>query len=105
MIPGNLDSYSKTLQKIISLTKEQNLEASLVEVLKKYSESNEKSMNTLPYDVLESLQWIAERTGSAEAVRTAIKIFMLDSVKNIFSKYKGDIADEIIMSIEYCIED
>lgn len=104
MTEDDLNNFSEYTKKIISFTKDQQLRGTLEEVIGNYSTTDEAHKN-LSNAILESLQWIAQRTHSTEDVQTAAKIFILDSVKNIFLKYTDDIADQIITSVQYCVED
>jgi hypothetical protein len=97
--------YSDIINEIIFLTKDKKINDSITEVYKKYSQIEEKNKLKILKDALESLKWVAEKTKSSDAVKTAVKLFLLDSVINVSTKYSGDIADQIFTSLQYCIED
>jgi hypothetical protein len=100
-----INCYSDIINQIIFLTKDKKINDSIINVYKKYSEIEQKNKTKIVKDMLESLKWIAEKTKSSETVKSAIRLFLLDSVINISKKYHGDIADQIFTSLQYCIEE
>ncbi len=101
---NSIDDYSNIINQIIFFTKNEKVKDSVIEVYEKYSEIEEKNKIKVLRDVIESLKWIAEKTKSAESVKTAKEMFLMDSVLNITTKYSGTVADQIITGIQYCIE-
>lgn len=100
----NLNNFSKTIQQIISFTKDNSVKAPILKVLEKYSEIKEKYKNDFLLNVMEDLKWVAESRRDASAVKKASELLMSDSVINLCTKYTGDIANEIFESLYWCIE-
>lgn len=105
MNSNSINDYSDIINQIIFSTRNEKVKDSVISVYKKYSEIEEKNKIQILKDMLESLKWVAERTKSAEDVERVAKISLLDPVVNILTKYSGDIGDQIITSMQWCIED
>jgi len=103
MNSNSINDYSDIINKIIFLTKDEKVKDSVIEVYKKYSEIEEKNKIDVVQDAMESLKWIAEKTRSAESIRTAKEIFLMNPVIDITTKYSGAVADQIVTAIQYCI--
>ncbi|MCX6815832.1 MAG: hypothetical protein NT120_03200 [Candidatus Aenigmarchaeota archaeon] len=73
--------------------------------LRKYHSVNKTTDSDIVLRVAESLNWMAEASKSPEKVISGARCLLLDDVINTVSKFRYDVADEVMTNICWVVEE